>query len=261
MRIVNKNYNINNKLNKKIILISDIHYKNKNDIKLLNNILESIKKINPDYICMPGDILDKSIINNEFVIIKWFKELSKISKVLISIGNHEYYKNKRKKIFELNISFLNKLSNIENIYILDNENIIIDNINFIGINLDIKCYDEVNDYNKYYDYLNNLKLNKKNYNILLCHTPLNICDGNLLNTKNIDLVLCGHTHGGIVPTFLRSLFKNRGFITPKRKILPNNIYGNIKIKNTNIVITSGIKVLQNKVLSILFNPEIVIIKI
>ena len=36
---------------------------------------------------------------------------------------------------------MNKISNIDNLYLLDNKNIIIDNINFIGLTLPIKIYD------------------------------------------------------------------------------------------------------------------------
>ena len=51
-------------------------------------------------------------------------------------------------------------------------------------------------------------------------------------------------HGGIVPRFLRPLFGSRGIISPQKKLFPNNVYGNIKIKNKNVIITSGIKVLS-----------------
>ena len=62
MKILNKNYNIDNKLNKNIVLISDLHYQDKKDIKILNNVLDNIKKLKPDYICIAGDITDKAFI-------------------------------------------------------------------------------------------------------------------------------------------------------------------------------------------------------
>ena len=50
MRIINKYYNLIGNINTSIVLISDIHYYNKNIIKHLNKILENIKKIKPNYI-------------------------------------------------------------------------------------------------------------------------------------------------------------------------------------------------------------------
>ena len=110
MKILNKNYNIDNKLNKNIILISDIHYNDHTDLNRLNYILKEIRKHKPDYICIPGDITDKANINDENEFIEWLKKLSKIAKVIISLGNHEFYVNKNKDIYFLN-NFLKKFGN------------------------------------------------------------------------------------------------------------------------------------------------------
>lgn len=259
MKIRNKKYNIDNKLNKKIVLISDIHYENKKDIKILNNLLDNIKRIKPNYICIPGDIINKSYINDEDEFIKWLEKLSKITKVIISLGNHEFFINKYKKIFGLNKKLIDKISNINNVFLLDDKNIIIDNINFIGITIPMEYYEE----KKYSDFikcLKNIKTYKKYYNILLCHSPMNICDEKVLKKINVDLILCGHMHGGVVPMFLRKICKNRGFISPYKKLFPKNAYGNIKIYKTNIIISSGIKVIPFKILNY-FAPEVVSIKI
>lgn len=260
MKIINKIYNIESNLNKKIVLISDIHYSNKKDIKDLNYILDDIKKIKPDYICIPGDTTDKSNIKDEEYFINWLKKLSKISKVIISIGNHEFYVNKYKKQFGLNKTLLEKISNIENIYLLDNKNTIIDNINFIGLTLPIEYYNEkeINDFSKC---LKSVKTYKKYYNILLCHSPIDICDYKILKDKNINLILCGHMHGGIVPNFMRKIFKNRGLISPYKKLFPKIAYGYLKIKNTNIIISSGIKVIPYRLINKFFSSEIVSINL
>ena len=256
MKIINKTYNIDSNLNKNIVLISDIHYSSKKDIKILNNILDNIKELKPDYICIPGDIIHKSKINDEKLFINWLKKLSLISKVIISIGNHEFYINKYKKIFGLNKSFFKKVSKINNIYLLDNENIVIDNINFIGLTPSIEIYhNESNNLDKFNKCLKKVKTNKKNYNVLLCHSPVNIVNSNLLN--NIDLILCGHMHGGVVPNFMRKIFKNKGFINPNLNLFPKDVYGLIKKDNTSIIITSGIKVLHSNILNKIFKPEVV----
>ena len=157
MKIITKQYKIYSELNKKIVLISDIHYSNRNDIDNLNTILEKIKSVKPDYICIPGDIIDKSKIDDESLFIGWLKKISSISHVIISIGNHEYYIDKHNEVFGLNKDFYDRLSRINNLYVLDNKNIVFDNINFIGLNLPIDCYFKPN-IDKFNSFFNNISI-------------------------------------------------------------------------------------------------------
>ena len=260
MKIINKFYNVNNKLGKNIVLISDIHYQDKKDIKVLNSLLDNIKKLKPDYICIPGDVTDESFIKDEEEFVNWLNKLSKVSKVIVSLGNHEFYIKKHKKIYGLNKELLKNISNIKNLYLLDNKNIIIDNINFIGLTIPVEYYKEIYKSDDLYKCLDNLNINKKYYNILLCHSPINICNKEILKNRNIDLILCGHMHGGIVPKCMRKIFKQRGLVSPNKRLFPKTVYGNIKIGNTNIIISSGIKVIPFRIIN-KFSPEVVNIKI
>lgn len=265
MRIINKKYNLSNKLNKSIVLISDIHYYSKKDIILLNKVLDNIKKIKPDYICITGDTLDNSNINDLNLLIEWLSKLTNICKVIMVLGNHEYYYNKKNNIYKLNDSYINKIKNINNLYFLDNQNKVIDSINFIGLTLPIEHYQFFSENKEDFKrYIKNIKINKKYYNILLCHSPINIVKEEIINKIDVDLVLCGHTHGGIVPRFLRFIFKQSGLISPQKTLFPKNVYGNIKLKNKNIIITSGIKVISEshfKILKNLLASEVVEIKL
>ena len=65
MIVTNKAYNISGNIDKTIVLISDIHYTNKKDIKHLYKVLNKIKRIRPNYICIPGDLIDKTYIKDE----------------------------------------------------------------------------------------------------------------------------------------------------------------------------------------------------
>ncbi len=256
MKIQNKTYNIKSNINKKIVLISDIHYSSKKDIKNLNIVLDRIKKINPDYICIPGDTIDKSEIKDSVQFINWLKKLTKISKVIVSIGNHEFYITKNK--FGLNRDFLRKISYIDNLYLLNNQNIVIDNINFIGITAPIECY---NNKEGIKQYLKNIKTDSKYYNILLCHSPEFVyCEDNIKDLS-LDLVLCGHMHGGLVPPMFRFIFKNNGLVSPYKKLFPKNVYGHLKVNNTDIIITSGLRVFPLRPINSLFTKEIVIINL
>lgn len=260
MKIINKIYNIDNSINKTIVLISDIHYQDKTDIKHLDKVLDNIKKINPDFICIPGDIVNNVNIKDESSLITWFKKISKISKVIISIGNHEYYIDKKKKLFGFSKELFDDIKSINNIYVLDNDNIVIDDINFIGLTLSKEHYFEHKEREKDFDkYLKNIKPNKKYYNVLLCHSPLNI-----INSKvDVDLILCGHTHGGMIPNIFRYFIKHAGLLSPTKRPFPKYTYGKIKKNGTTIITTRGICVLPRKLgrLINLYSGEVVKIKI
>lgn len=261
MKIVTKTYNLNSKLNKKIVLISDIHYYSRKDISKLNKILDKIKHINPNYICITGDILDKGKVRSMNLLIEWLNKLSNISKVIMVLGNHEFYINKRKKIYKLNKDFIDGISKINNLYFLDNKSQVIDNINFIGLTLPIEYYminkEELNEFKKC---ISKININPNYYNILLCHSPINLVRDDVISNIDVDLVLCGHTHGGMVPKILRPIFKTGGLISPLGDLLPKKVYGNIKYENKNIIITSGIKVISEshtKLLKNVFASEVV----
>ena len=257
MKIINKNYSLDFNLDKRITLISDLHFLSDKDLDRLNCILENIEKQSPNYICITGDILDKSKVFNEDTLIDWLKNLSKIAKVIVSLGNHEFYIDKKQKMFGLNETLIKKIANIDNLYLLDNKNIIIDNINFIGLTVPMNLYYKKSTINDINELLNKLKTSNKCLNILLCHSPEFVSTESVLKDRNIDLILCGHMHGGAVPTFLRKIFGYRGIISPSRKLFPKYAYGKIKINKTSIIITSGTKVLPKNKFNSIFNPEIV----
>lgn len=262
MKITNKNYNIKGKINTNIVLISDIHYYNNKDIKHLNKVLDKIKQMSPKYICISGDIIDEAYVLNIEEFIIWIKKLSKICCVLISLGNHEYYINKKRKKFGLSKEFINKIKQIPKVYLLDNKNVVLEDINFIGITLPIEYYLKKKNIDECLGSVNSVK---DKYNILLCHSPLDIVNSKTLKELKIDLILSGHTHGGATPKIFRPLLKTRGLISPDMKLFPCNVYGNIKVDNTNIIITSGITVISHlnkfRILKNFFSSEIVCLKI
>ena len=192
MRINEKKYNIsNNNIETKIIHISDIHFQIKYDFTKLEKIKTVIKKHHPNYICITGDLIDdSSIIKNAIFkkYIKWLEELSLISKLIISIGNHEYMELKNKKYQQNeNIDWLKKIKN-DQIIVLDNNIYNSANITFIGYNPDYNYYENKNqNKEKYNNELANLieKTNQK-YTILLLHTPSLILKNN--NQKNNAII-------------------------------------------------------------------------
>ena len=255
MRIEYKKYTINNNknINIKIAHISDIHFSHDYKIKRLDMIKEKIKTINPDYICITGDLIDiyDVIHDTNFKDFeKWLKEISKIAKTIISIGNHEYIKMTETGYTRIeNIDWLKKIQD-NNIIVLNNEIYNDEKITFIGYNPNYDYYYKDKEKNPQTQNENIEKLIErinKNYAILLLHTPIVLTKNNnykkIKNYEKIDLVLSGHTHGGLIPSFIPGNF---GIVSPRRDLLTKKVRGRVKLENTNLIISSGIMKLSRK---------------
>ena len=155
----------NNLKGYKIIHLSDFH--NSRSKHKLKFIIDNINKIKPNIIVITGDLFDYYFYNANKVI-DLLKNINDIP-IYMVLGNHE--QRIKKDIMPI-------LTN-NNVKLLNNENLLIDNlINIIGINHN-------------YNDLDNL-IDNKYYNLLLTHKPDNFWQ---FSQKNIDLILCGHTHG------------------------------------------------------------------
>jgi len=271
-KIIEKKYKIKNKKTNKnirIFLMSDLHISNIFKYKKLDQLLLKIKENNPNYICIPGDIIDGTNVldnrNNEDKIISFLKDISHISKVIISLGNHDISRlvktkeHKWKK--EINEKFLNEIRKIKDVYLLENNNYSDNKINFIGFNPSFKYYKETEEEkNLFIKELNSIILNVPNnkYNILLCHTPVHVLDDEVLKKvsliKNIDLILSGHMHNGVVHPIMELFWKgNSGIITPTKKLYPKIARGIVKKHDKTLIISGGITKLSYSAPSI-FHP-------
>lgn len=262
------NYEIKSEIDKKIVLISDIHYYNRRDLNKLESIYNKIKTLNPNYICIAGDFIDEAKVLEEDLFIFFLKKLTKLGKVVMSLGNHDIAIKGKEKTYFYNEDLFNKIKRVKNLYLLDNETKVIDDICFIGLNLGFEYYYENGENSEgLISQFNIIKKNHKKYNVLLCHSPLVVTQENVIKKlEGIDLVLCGHTHGGMTPTIFQKYLKNRVFISPdKRKFFLNDAYGYIVKNDINIVISSGVTKLSHTSridnLDFLFKPEIVMIEL
>jgi predicted MPP superfamily phosphohydrolase len=232
-------YNIN--FGKKLVLISDIHYTLDISKRLLDNVIKKIKDINPDYIFIAGDLLDNYDVPKTG-LINFIKELS-FTKVIMVLGNHDISRRSKNKWFlELKS---------ENIYPLYNNYYKDDNITVYGHMMDYKYYEnKEEDLKKLKNSLKNIKAD-----ILLTHSPINLYK---LNLNNFKLVLCGHSHGGLLPLRFKT---NLGIISPFKKWFPKYVRGNYK----NVYISSGLTKFSItsgifRPLNRLYSPEITLIK-
>lgn len=241
-------YNISTKKlkNTRIILLSDIHYYNNKELFKLNNILEHVKELKPDYICIVGDMLDQAYIHDKDIIYNWLKKLGEIAKTIIGIGNHDLLV---KEDFEAGFDekLFSKINKLSGVVVLNDDKLVIDNICFMGVTLPASYfYQEHEPGENLIEHMNQTftKVLTEHFNILLCHSPLMISNTDVLDKikicKQLDLILCGHTHGGITPECLKPILMGRGIISPLKKFFFKNAYGHIKYNDINIVISSGV---------------------
>lgn len=229
----------------RITLISDIHEKTfgKNNCKLINKIEETI----PDVIVIAGDIADTyGKVGGSYEPL--FKALPKIAPTYMVLGNHDY---SARRDIELSGVAANT-----GVHLLDDasDEINIDGniINIIGLsdyyreNIICQTLAERLDIVPVSDFM-------KRYNVLISHRPEELEE---ISKRGIDLMLCGHTHGGQV----RLPFVGGVFSPCSMQLFPKYDMGLFSIGDMDLIISSG---LGASVVPLRFcnRPEIVTIDI
>lgn len=229
-----------------ICLIADIHFYPKYNLKKFEKIINNIKDNKPNYICITGDIIDTGDMqydNEVKYLYQFINDLSNITKVIISIGNHDITLKPENKYLYPDL-MINTFKKIPNVIVLDNEKYIENNVCFIGYTQSYNTISEEKGHEmevaKEVSLLTN-NINESNYNILLSHNPLYVTQkevySNIVNFNKINLILSGHTHNGMLPNFLKT---NNVFITPCKRFFKKNARGHFKEENVDVVVTGGI---------------------
>lgn len=217
----------------KIVQLSDFNN------KVVKGLAEKVNEQNPDIVVITGDLVDKykTNTNNEDVLLKQFEKIK--APIYFVPGDMEYgYRNYEKLKTKMQEKEIHILENATETIQINNED-----IDITGI-VDSSAYYE--DLEKFNDQLRSLKTT--NPQILLSHRPELI---NLYAENGYEFVLCGHTHGGYIQIpFVGAIFaSNQG-------VMPKYVNGEYKIKDTTMIVSSGLGVGRFPVR--LFNqPEIV----
>ena len=164
------------KKNLSFVFLSDIHI-GSNSPKILKKMIPLINQQNPRFVLIGGDLIDSSSFK-----IQDLDEMKKINAPIYFVtGNHEYY-------IEDSQKHLNDFKN-QNIKILDNESVLVEQINIIGLSDNQKKENKINKFEQLFD--------SDYFNLLLVHQP---SIWNSLKEK-ANLTLSGHTHNGQIFPF------------------------------------------------------------
>ena len=244
-------YQLNIKTDITIVHISDIHFSMDTSSQRMDKIKNKILSINPNYIMITGDMIDyPSVIDSSNKIkelVVFLTSLAKTSKVIISLGNHDIIRQK-------DLNFFNKINDLYNIYVLNNNTYEDEFIYVFGLTLPTDYYYNLAREESVEILLENLdnckdkiiNLPKKLLKIAMIHSPVKVVDKRVLpKLKEFDLILSGHTHNGMVPNYMSFLFKeNTGLFGPNKKIFPKIAKGKIE------------KDIDNKKITIIINGAI-----
>ena len=239
----------------KICVISDIHFSYQITDDKLDSLKEKLAERKPDYIFIPGDLVDSIDMvkeeSEEKRLLNWLEDLGKIAVVLISEGNHDVYKKASKEYTKKtgdkwevvkNTILIEKINALENVHYLDNEVYEDKNIYVLGLTMSAHYYclfasdkkkntsptgENVNELLKELDeldqkFITNLPKNKLKF--ALIHSPCHLSDFRVkAELAEFDYLVAGHMHNGLVTPILDELWRSdHGVVNASRKFVAGN---------------------------------------
>ena len=172
-----------------IIQLSDIHIGGLIDKKFINSLVNKVNLLNADIVVITGDLVDTKLEFAKAALDELKNLQSKFGTYFI-VGNHEYFHGVQPIIDYVNSLGIKTLEN-ENVYIGSKD----EGFYLCGV------YDRFgNRYGSYKPDITKALENTTNHpTVLLAHQPKFVDE--IENTEGIDLILCGHTHGGQIFPF------------------------------------------------------------
>lgn len=223
----------------KIIFLSDLHnteYGRENE-----RLLEAIKRENPDYIFIGGDMLVAKAGVSFLPSLSFVKKLAENYPVYYANGNHEYRLKIYPEQYGENVydDYVNALKKAGVIYLCNeraniqrqNQEILVS-----GLEIDAMYYHRLKRIKMSEIYLPSLLGLRKDerFCILLAHNPVYFPQ---YAKWGADLVLSGHVHGGIV----RIPFLG-GVISPQLTLFPKYDAGVFSEGNSRMILSPGLGV-------------------
>lgn len=225
-------------------LYSDLHYNPLDDLSFFYKEIETLRKKQIDYAFFLGDIIDSRYTLDELKeLLEVFEEISKLTKVLMVLGNHDFYTRLEDGFWieHDDFAFFEELKNI-GVMVLNNEYYVDENVMVYGLSFDANYYETDEPTLVFEERVKKISFENDRFNILMSHSPYRTFDRELLNKfsnlGNIDLTLAGHTHNGCVPWYI-PIPKNRGIVSPTLSLFPDNARGSKWITESNYGIISS----------------------
>ena len=213
-----------NKKKDNLCIITDIHHIKSCNDNYYKQIINAVKSLHPQFILIPGDIVDSPEIAYQEQIsylLNFFSKLSCIAPIIISKGNHEL----KKPQFPITKLYL-ALKKIPNIYVLDNQNIVFCPTvqNYLPKYKKIWNQNFIKEFNAC-----NFTIAPNKIVIFLCHSPEIIIKNDVQKQipiyNKINYIICGHMHNGLTPTFLETRLASRGIFGPRYTLFPKYCRG------------------------------------
>ena len=210
----------------KVVHISDIHYGQITNDKLLNKLVKEVNLLKPDIVILTGDLLDSKKAINDDDINAITSELSKINS---SIGNYAIsgdnditFDNWSKIISDCGFKSID--NSYELIYSSGYTPMLLAGIGATNQNSIKEQYTKIEEFINSSDQFNSI------YKILLIHQP-DLID--YINYSHFNLILAGHSLGGQInlPTI------NQWLLPDGAKKYFHEYY---KLDDTNLYISNGV---------------------
>jgi len=239
--------------NLKIIVLSDLHdrsYGMGNE-----KLLAAIRLENPDAIMVVGDMLVTRKPTSYIKVQAFLTEVAKICPIYYSNGNHEQRLKENPEVYGSYEEYVEELIPA-GIRMLENDSVYIKvnsvRIRVSGLELPSEAYRRFGRKAMSAKALRNLlgEADLDSYQILLAHDPAHYP---AYKRWGADLVLSGHTHGGIIriPNW-------RGVITPQGRLFPKYSGGLYKEGSQAFVVSRGLGTHTVNV-RLLNQPELIVL--
>jgi predicted MPP superfamily phosphohydrolase len=253
--------------NTSFVLLADLH--NCTFGKNNKRLIKRIKEMEPDFIIVAGDMVNKKEIcypSNAFVLME---QLAKSYKLYYAFGNHEQRLERigqdtsiqwTKEDKEYNSTWLEFKKKLENakVTFLDNESTILtlnsSSLRITGVSLPFD-YFEFNSMKELSP--KDIKVlvgesSNEHFQLLIAHNPVHF---HAYSNWGADLTLSGHLHGGMM-----RLPGIGGVISPQAKFFPKFDQGKHTEGDRHLIVSRGLG--SHSIMPRLFNlPEIIYVKL